>query len=124
VRYTGKPVCMPDSLHVISKGVTIGFTTTLDKASVNADSVSVEEYNYRWTSTYGSADYKVSDPEKKGRDKLEVRAATLAADGRTVTIELPGFKPAMQMEIKYRFKGADGAPVANELYNTINVIPK
>jgi hypothetical protein len=124
VRYTGKPVCMPNSLHVISKGVTVGFTTSLDRASVTPDSISVEEYNYRWTSTYGSADYKVSEPEKKGRDKLEVRAATLAADGRTVTIELPGFKPAMQMEIKYRFKGADGAPVANEIYNTINVIPK
>lgn len=124
VRYTGKPVCMPNSLHVTSKGVTIGFTTSLDRASVNADSVSVEEYNYRWTETYGSADYKVSEPEKKGRDKLEVRAATLAADGRTVSLELPGFRPAMQMEIKYRFKGADGAPVANELYNTINVIPK
>ena len=124
VRYTGKPVCMPVALHVTAKGVTIGFTTTLDKASVTPDSLAIEQWNYRWTSTYGSDDYLVTNPEKKGHDKIDISAASLASDGRTVTIDIPGLRPAMQMSITYRFKGADGGPVANEIYNTINVVPK
>jgi hypothetical protein len=91
--------------------------------SVTVDSVGIQEYLYRWTAAYGSDDYHASDPSKVGRDTVAVAAVRLSADGRTVRFDIPGLKPVMQMEIKAKFRAADGAPADLVLANTINVVP-
>ena len=65
----------------------------------------------------------MAEPDKKGRDKVEVKSARLAADRKTVFLEIPDLKPVMQMRIKYSLKAADGSPVASEIHNTINRVP-
>ncbi len=123
VRYTGKPLTMQNGLHITDKGVRIDFTAPLDAASAaDAANYSVIQYNYRWTSAYGSDKYKVSNPEEKGNDKLEVKSATLSADKKSVLLEIDGLKPVMQMEIKMSIKSADGNPVPDKIGNTINVV--
>jgi len=123
VRYTGKSVAMPVQLHIQNNGVTITFSAPLDKTSANDEqNFGVEQWNYRWTESYGSLDYSVTDPQKKGHDTLEIKAARLT-DERTVFLEIPGLKPAMQMAITYKIKAADGSVISQQIYNTINKVP-
>lgn len=125
VRYTGKPLHMPSELHVRRNGIEIGFSDSLERgAAEDLQNYSVEQWNYRWTEKYGSDDYSVVDPEKKGRDVVNIGAAKLSADGKRVLLEIPDLKPVMQMKIKFAVKATDGAPVEWEIYNTINRVPK
>ena len=65
----------------------------------------------------------VADPKKIGRDTVDLKAARLSPDGKTVTLEIPTLAPVMQMIIKANLKAADGAAVPVEIANTINAIP-
>ena len=58
-----------------------------------------------------------------GRDPVEVRRSILSADRRTVTLEVPGLAPVMQMGVALRLRAADGTPIETTLYNTINRVP-
>jgi glucose/arabinose dehydrogenase len=120
VRYTGKPVHMPTKLRATTKGVEITFTEQLDPTSAcDAANWSVEQWNYKWTSAYGSAEYKVSAPETKGHDKVEVASARLLPDGKTVLLEIPNFQPVMQMKISMRVQAKDGTPVKHDIWNSV-----
>ena len=123
VRYTGKPVTMQNGLHITDKGIRIEFTNALDAASAaDAANYSVIQYNYRWTQNYGSEKWKVSNPEQKGNDPVDVKSATLSPDKKSVFLAIDGLKPVMQMEIKMNIKAADGNPVPDRIGNTINVV--
>ena len=125
VRYTGKPVQLPVAMHVKKNGIEVTFADRLDETTAtDAANYAIEQWNYKWTSNYGSPDFSVADPEKKGRDKLELSAVKLSPDKKTVFLEIPDLKPVMQMRIKYRLKAADGTPVASEIHNTINRVPQ
>jgi hypothetical protein len=123
VRYTGKPVQMQSSLRVTDKGIHIGFFNSVDQASAgDAGNYSIEQYNYRWTQDYGSADYKVSNPQEKGHDDVEIKSVKVAPDRKSVFLEVPGLQPVMQMRIRMNLKSADGVPLPKEITNTINVV--
>jgi hypothetical protein len=124
VRYTGAPLRMPNELHVRSNRIELGFTDPLDRASVeDLQNWNVEQWNYLWSEKYGSDDYSVANPKKKGRDPVDPRGVKLLPDNRHVLVEIPDLKPVMQMRIKFALKAADGAPVAWEIFNTINHVP-
>jgi len=53
-----------------------------------------------------------------------VKSAKLSADRKTVTLELPGLKPVMQMGIKIRVRTADQKPLPIDFYLTINKVPQ
>ena len=76
--------------------------------------------NYRYAAQYGSKDWSVADPEKEGRDEVILKSARLMPDGKTVFLEIPGLKPVMQMEIKYNLNTADGKPLRNQFWLTVN----
>src|SRR5258705_3618701 len=123
VRYTGKPVHMPAQLHVKKNGLAITFTDALDESSVNdLANYSIEQWNYIYSGSYGSPEVSSDDPKKKGHDKVEVKSAKLDADRKTIFLKMP-VRPVMQMKIKFTLKAADGAPVAQEIYNTIHCVP-
>jgi hypothetical protein len=124
VRYIGKPVNIQSELHVTDKGITIGFTGELDTASASDPAnYSIQQYNYRWTSAYGSDKYKVTDPNAKGKDPVEIKAVTVAPDKKSIFLEVPDLQPVMQMEIKMNIKAADGSALPADVGNTINVVP-
>ena len=56
---------------------------------------------------------------EKKHDKLEIKAIQLSGDKKTVLLEIPTLKPCDQMKIKFNITAADGAPVSQEIYNTI-----
>jgi hypothetical protein len=131
VRYTGAPVCMPTGLNATPKGVKITFTNPLDPERAGSpDSYSVEVWNYKWTSNYGSGEYSTlpdspeasKDPKKK-HDPLTVKSAKLSEDGKSVFLEIDGMKPVMQMKILMRAAAADKSPATFDIYNTIHELP-
>ena len=125
VRYTGKPVTMPRDLHVRKTGVELTFTDALDPATVrDLQNWSVDRWNYQWTEKYGSPEFRISEPSAKGHDSVDVTAAELSPDGKTVRLTLASTIPAMQQRIRYALKSATGQPVESEILQTIHRVPQ
>jgi cytochrome c2 len=123
VRYTGKAHNAPNGLRVTDRGIHLSFDVPLDVESAgNPDNYSVEQYNYRWTSNYGSKDYKPSDPSALGHDLINIAGVILSPDHKSVFLQIADLKPVMQSEITMRIKAADGAPLPEKLLHTINVV--
>ena len=123
IRFTGKPVYLPTAWHAHSNGIALTFTQPLDRvAAADPGSYGVRQWNYRYTSTYGSKDWSIANPQKEGRDDLLVKSARLLPDGKTVFIEIPDLTPVMQMEIKYSLNAADGKAMRNQLWLTLNAL--
>ena len=101
------------------------FTNPLDpESATNPEFYAVEWWQYRYTKNYGSPDYSVNDPSKRGRDDVPIKSITLSKDGRTVSLEIPEIRPVMQMGIRLRVKAADGTRIRQEIYNTIHSVPE
>ena len=85
VRYTGAPCDLPVELHFVEGAFCSRFSRPLDRSTAEDPSnYDVQQWNYRWSSAYGSPDFKVSQPKAEGHDELEVDSVTLQPDGRTV----------------------------------------
>ena len=123
VRYTGKPVTLPHKLNVNKDGITITFPVALDAGLAgDKDNYAIERWNYRYSSAYGSANFKVSNPDQEGRDKVEITSVTLSADKKSVTIQVADLKPVMQQLIKYKIATADGTIISSELHQSIHTV--
>ncbi|HKS35775.1 MAG TPA: hypothetical protein VJW76_01200, partial [Verrucomicrobiae bacterium] len=70
-----------------------------------------------------SDDYSVADPTKKGRDALDITAAKLSPDGKTVTLTIEDLRFAAVEVIRFNLKAKDGTPVQSEVQHTIHAIP-
>jgi hypothetical protein len=124
VRYTGRPLNLPTALRVRRNGIELTFSDPLDaKESSDPQSFSIEQWNYRWIARYGSPSYSVKNPESEGRDTVPVEAVNFGPDRKTLFLQTPPLKPVMQMRIVWNIRAADGTPLRNELYQTINVVP-
>ncbi|HSI33786.1 MAG TPA: DUF6797 domain-containing protein [Tepidisphaeraceae bacterium] len=126
VRYTGggAPAPIPSNLRATRQGIYLTFATPLDPATANdAGSFDVEQWNYLWSSAYGSPEFSAENKTKKGKDTVEVASAKLQPDGRTVFLAMPEIRTVMQMSITYKLKAAGGGgAVEGAVYNTINAL--
>jgi len=128
IRYTGKPVVSIAKLNVTKAGVALTFTQPLDKAAAeDAQNYSGERWNYQRTSNYGSPEFKLTKgpdgKEQRGHDKLDITAAKLSADGKTVTLAITDLQPVNQQLLKFQLKTAGGVEFKQDVLHTINVIP-
>jgi cytochrome c2 len=125
VRYTGKPHLSPKALRVTDRGVHIDFHEPLDAESAgNPDNYSLEQYNYRWTSNYGSKEYRPSNPEELGHDLLDITGVRLSVDRKSVFLAVAGLRPVMQSELTMRIKTQGGAQIPEKIYHTINAVQR
>jgi type 1 glutamine amidotransferase/mono/diheme cytochrome c family protein len=123
VRPTGKPIDLPIRVETLKNGMLIHFTTPLDKAAAeDLDRYDLTQWNYLYSMNYGSDEYSVSDPTRVGRDEVDVISATLQPDGRSVFLEIPDFKPVMQMSIHFKLETADHRPFEQTIAYTINKV--
>lgn len=119
VRFTGKNLYLPRELRVAADGVLIRFTVPLHAATaLDRDSYSVSRWNYKWTSRYGSDEYRLNG--EKGRDPAAVDQILLSRDRTTVFLKIRDFKPVMQMRIQMKLKAADGMWFASEVHHTVH----
>ncbi len=125
VRYTGKKTYLPVGLNVKTNGIVLTFADKLDRElAEDPDSYAAERWNYQWTKRYGSPEFSVKDPKKRGHDKITIQSAKLAADGKTVFIEMDDLKRVMQQSIKFNLEATDGEPVTGTIYHTIHKLGK
>ena len=103
---------LPLALHATKKGLSLAFTELLDSPEVDVKNVQIKTWSLKRTANYGSKHYD--------EEPLEVRAATLSSDGKTVMLEIPDLRPTWCMEIKYSFRSVKGAPVVGVIHNTIH----
>lgn len=121
VRHTGAPARIATEVHAVRNGMKIRFTSPLEETSAtNLENYSIEQWNYKWTPEYGSPEFSVKDPSQKKHDPVPVKSVQLLADKRTVFLEIPEIQPVNQMKIKVRINAADGAPISQDIYNTIH----
>jgi hypothetical protein len=115
IRYTGENPHLPSGLEATGDGVRLTYTGALDAASVQPGAFKVEVWNLKRTKNYGSKHYD--------QRRLEVSAADVSADGKSVTLTVPQLEPTWGMEIQYKLKAADGATVEGKLHNSIHQMP-
>jgi glucose/arabinose dehydrogenase len=121
VRLSGKPILLPVAWHAWSNGLSLTFSTPLERESAaDAGSYGLREWNYHYAAQYGSKDWSVKDPQKEGRDVVEIKSARLSDDEKTVFLEIEGLRPVMQMELKYNLSAKSGKPMRNQLWLTLN----
>jgi hypothetical protein len=123
IRYTGKPVHLPSRFAAHSDGLVIEFDEPLDPGSLRAsDAIRVEQWNYRWSSTYGSYHYSQSDPNQIGHDALVVQNASLAEGGKKLFLAITGLRPVDQIQVTLNLRTIAGAVLKCNLYGTINAV--
>ena len=119
VRYTGRPLNLPNRLEIARDGIVIGFTDPLDPIrAADPGNYHLQAWNYRWTANYGSPTFRLNGEE--GRDTWTVAAAAVSADRRTVFLQVPKIQPVMQTHLVFNLQAADGAPVRNFIHGTIH----
>lgn len=123
VRYTGKPHYAPNALRMTDRGMHLSFDEALDpESAANPDNYSIEQWNYRWTSNYGSKDYRPSNADELGHDTVNITGVTLSEDRKSVFLQAAGLAPVMQSEITMRVKAATGAAMPEKIWHTINAV--
>jgi glucose/arabinose dehydrogenase/mono/diheme cytochrome c family protein len=124
LRYTGRPIKLLDDVEVRSGGLGLRFNFELSPAGArDPASYHLEQWNYLWTSNYGSDQYSVEHPGQKGHDQLMIQEVQLAPDRRSVVLVIPGLRPVNQVEIRLDLAAADGERFHELAYLTINAIP-
>lgn len=115
VRATGKPAWLPIGLHARGNTIEIEFTDKLDSSfAANLANYAVKVWHLKRTADYGSKHYD--------EHSLKVAKATLANDGKTISLTIPDLKPTQCMEIAATLKGPEGVEFKRTIHNTIHAI--
>jgi hypothetical protein len=141
VRYTGAVPRMPVELNARKDGIALRFACSLDTQTArDPQNWNIEKWRYVWSAAYGSpelsteeAGEKPGDVGKDGRaeftkaqagekkhDPVPVKSVTIGTDDRSVFLEIPGLRPAMQMAITYDLKASDGQELRGEVVHTVH----
>jgi hypothetical protein len=92
-------------------------------AAADLQNFSGKRWNYERAEHYGSPEFSVEDPKKRGRDPLNITGTRLSADARTLTVQIADLKPVMQQTLKFNLRAADGTAIAQEVMHTIHARP-
>lgn len=123
IRYTGKPVRLPSSFAAHEDGIVLGFDEPLDPSSLSSkESIGVEQWNYKWSSTYGSYHYSITEPERVGHDVVQVEEASLSPDRKHLFLRINGLRQVDQIQVSLNVRTADGATIETNVYGTINAL--
>jgi len=121
VRYTGRNLFIPVAFATHRNGLLLRFNEPLKKdLAEDLGSYNAEMWNYLWSEKYGSDDWSVLHPDRKGRDPLPIKSARLLEDGRSVFLEIPGIRPAHQVALQYNLTSTRGLRKKDTFYFTIN----
>ena len=112
IRRNEKPAYVPLGIHAAKGALTVTFSEPLDPASVKADAFGFKVWSLKRSANYGSKHYD--------EHPLDINVSHLAADARTVTLDIPALAPTQCYELKAWLLGADGAVIERSLHGTIH----
>ncbi|MDF1841126.1 MAG: c-type cytochrome [Rubripirellula sp.] len=124
LRYTGNQVRIIDQVRVVPNGIELTFNFELSNEAFDTESWDAKMWNYLWSRKYGSDQFSVLNPGKKGRDKLRIESIDLSENKRTLTLHTPDLKSCDQVHIEMGFSDANGQPFSEEIYLTIHSVPE
>ena len=108
---------VPTLVRMGQRGILLRFDEPIDADSAeDPQSYSVRRWNYKRTSDYGSANYRLDG--KTGTESLPVSSAKLSRDGRSVFLGIRDMREVMQLEIGYDISARDGTPINHHTFLT------
>ncbi|MDE0594078.1 MAG: plastocyanin/azurin family copper-binding protein [Roseibacillus sp.] len=119
VRYTGQTVHKPIGFRVHSNGLRIDFSCELDPRTTHPANYFVQQWNYQYSSQYGSPEFSVKAPGMVGHDRVKVDSVRLLDDKRSLFIEMRALVPSMQMHLRMHMTAADGTKFKTDLFPSI-----
>ena len=119
LRYTGRTATLPTALKTHANGITITFNRPVSPESVTLKNVFCQQWNYLYSSAYGSPEFSIRDPGRQAHDYVPVKSVHLLPDGRSVFLEIPELHPVMQFHVHMRLVDTDGNPFKPDLYTSI-----
>ncbi|MDB4687184.1 hypothetical protein OAE92_00190 [Akkermansiaceae bacterium] len=136
VRFICDEKPLPLKLEAYENGIRVEFSGMLDAEVANDPRrYAVSKWDYVWGPQYGSGRFSIDDPGTAARDKalvepskgsvnqvdsVEVRAAKLLKDGKSVFLYIPKMTPAMQMEIRMDLADDKKKAFKETIWNTIH----
>lgn len=125
-------------MAVTKEGIKLTFDVELDdELATDPTSFTAERWKYIRGPQYGSGQFSVDNPdaaaeasavkkESKGhrkRDKVEITAAKLGADKKSVILTIEGHKPSQQFKLDYDLESIDGDELIGTIHSTIHQVP-
>lgn len=124
IRYKGGQGHLITDAFVEKGGITLKFNFRLDPNTIkDLSNYQLSQWNYNWTSRYGSAHYSVKDPEQEAEDVVNVKEIIPGSDQKSIFLSIPEISKANTLRIRFHVKGADGAHIADAVYMTIQKVP-
>ncbi len=111
IRRSGQPAHVPLAIHPISGALRVTFSDPLDPASVTPDACAFKVWTLKRTENYGSPHI--------GEHPLDITAASISEDRRTVTVTIPALTPIQCYELTLNLRAPDGAAIVRSLHGTI-----
>ena len=102
VRYTGGEAHLPVAFEAHENGVLLKFSDELGSIASEARSHFAQCWNYHYSGAYGSGEFSLRHPDVEGHDTLEVKAAHLLPDKKSLFLEIPLLTPANQVHLHVR----------------------
>lgn len=122
VRYTGKPTRMITNCEVYPSELRIAFNFALAPLAATNTSYVAQQWNYKWTSNYGS-DKHHPETGEVGTQDLTIAGAKLSDDRKMLTLHVPQLRPVDQLHLRLKLLGTDGEAFSEDIYWTIHAIP-
>ena len=127
---------MPLKLEAYQNGIRVEFSGSLDtEVARDPRRYSVSKWDYIWGPQYGSGRFSIDEMDSEARelalkepskgsvnqvDSVEVQAAQLLPDGKSVFLYIPKMTPAMQMEIRMDLADASKKEFKETIWNTVH----
>ncbi len=114
IRRSGKPAHVPLAVHGAKGELSVTFSDPLDPLSVNPGAFSLRIWQLKRSANYGSNHYD--------EHPLEIAAARLSSDARTVTLSIPALAPTQCYELVAKVRGPDGASIERSMHGTLHAL--
>lgn len=102
VRFTGdeKGYPYPTSWETRDNGILLTFASSQSKDLTDHSKWFAQQWNYRYSPSYGSTEYSVADPNKKGHDFVGIRSVH-KIENNQYFVEIPQLQPVNQLHLHY-----------------------
>jgi glucose/arabinose dehydrogenase len=112
IRRGEKPAHVPLAIHAAKGALTIIFSEPLDPASVKPDAFAFRVWSLKRSASYGSKHHD--------EHRLQITAARLGPDARTVTLEIPALAPTQCYELAIKLGAPHGTKIERSIHGTIH----